>query len=236
MKGRRAEMDVEKSSGLSPPFILLLYRQQLRSVMHKKISTVFILLVFSSFMLVSSRCGVVNQAQQMGNLVKCDFRIVNIQNLTLAGVNIQKVKSLNDLNLTDAARITAALAGSSLPMTFQLNLEGKNPNSSAAGMNKLDWMVFVDNYHMASGSVDKSFTIPPNNGTTIIPILISVDLKEVLQTKAMDDIANFAFNLAGVGNKPTRIMAKIQPTIMIGQTALTYPGYITISTSFSGIH
>lgn len=203
--------------------------------MIKKIQSVFILILFAAFLLASDRCGVVNQAQQMGNLVKCDFRILNIQNLTLAGVYIQNIKSLNDLNFADAARITAALAGGSLPMNFQLNLEGKNPNSSVAGMNKLDWMVFIDDTHITSGSVDRAFTIPPNNGTTIIPVMISVNLKEVLQNKPMNDILNFAFNLAGVGNKPTRITAKIRPTIMIGQTPITYPGYITINTDFSGI-
>jgi hypothetical protein len=33
----------------------------------------------------------------------------------------------------------------------------------------------------------------------------------------------------------TCITAKIQPIIMIGQIPLTYPGYITITTNFSGI-
>ncbi len=204
--------------------------------MEKKIKIAVNLLLFASFMILSCRCGVVKQAKQMENLVKCDFRIADVQNVSLAGVNIQNKQNLNDLNLADAARISAAVAGSSLPLTFLLNLEGKNPNSSPAGMNKLDWMLFIDNFHMVSGSVITRFTIPPNNGTTMIPIMVSTDLKEVLQGKSLDAIANFAFNLAGAGNRPTRIMAKIQPTIMIGQTPLTYPGYITISTNFTGIH
>ena len=204
--------------------------------MEKKIKIAVNLLLFSSFMILSCRCGVVKQAQQMENLVNCDFRIANVQNVSLAGVDIQNKQNLNDLNLADAARISAAVAGSSLPLTFLLNLEGKNPNSSPAGMNKLDWMLFIDNFHMAAGNVSTRFTIPPNNGTTMIPIMVSIDLKEVLQGKSLDEIANFAFNFTGAGNTPTRITAKIQPTIMIGQTPLTYPGYITISTNFTGIH
>jgi hypothetical protein len=96
--------------------------------------------------------------------------------------------------------------------------------------------LLIDNIQMTSGSVNNRFTIPPANGTAIIPIQINVNLKQVLQGKSLDAIANFAFNLAGVGNRPTRITAKIQPTIMIGQTPLTYLGYITISTNFSGLH
>jgi hypothetical protein len=89
---------------------------------------------------------------------------------------------------------------------------------------------------MTTGSINNRFTIPPNNGTTIIPLQVSVNLKQVLSGKSLDAIANFAFNLAGAGNKPTRITAKLKPTIMIGQSPLTYPGYITINTDFSGIH
>jgi LEA14-like dessication related protein len=204
--------------------------------MQKKIKVTIGLLFFTSFMIFSNGCGVVQQAQQLTNLINCDFRIANVQNIYLAGINIQNLQNIKSLNLTDAARIMVAVAGNSLPLTFQLNIEGRNPNSSPAGMNKLDWMLYIDNIQMTTGSINNRFTIPPNNGTTMIPIQISVNLKQVLQGKSLDAIANFAFNLAGAGNRPTRITAKIQPTIMIGQTALTYPGYITINTNFSGIH
>jgi hypothetical protein len=204
--------------------------------MTKIIRITLTLILFSSFMILTNSCGVVQQAQQMTNLINCDFRIANVQNVNLAGVNIQNVQSLKNLNLTDAARIMAAVAGNSLPLTFTLNIEGKNPNSSSAGMIKLVWILFIDNIQMTTGSLNDRFTIPPYNGTAMIPIQVSLNLKQVLQGKSLESIANFAFNLAGVGNRPTRITAKIQPTIMIGQTPLTYPGYITINNNFSGLY
>jgi LEA14-like dessication related protein len=204
--------------------------------MRKSIPSTVTLLLLFSFMITSQRCGVVQQTQQMANLVNCDFRIASIQNLTLAGVNIQNVQSLKSLNIADAARIMATVAGNSLPLTFLLNIEGKNPNSSPAGMNSMDWILLIDNIQMTTGSLNNRFTIPPGNGTAIIPVQVNVNLKQVLQGRSLEAIANFAFNLAGVGNRPTRITAKIRPTIMIGQQLLTYPGYITINTDFSGIH
>lgn len=194
------------------------------------------LILFSSCMILTNSCGVVLQTQQMTNLISCDFRIVNVQNVNLAGVNIQNVQNIKNLNLIDATRIMAAVAGNSLPLTLTFNIEGKNPNSSSAGMNKLNWILLIDNIQITTGSVNDRFTIPPNNGTAMIPIQVSVNLKQVLQGKSLDAVANFAFNLAGVGERPTRITAKIQPAIMIGQTPLTYPGYITINTDFSGLH
>lgn len=195
-----------------------------------------VILFFISFLTFwTTGCGVVRQAKQISNLVNCDFRILNVQNINLAGINIQNIQDIKNLGFSDAARIMTAVAGKSLPLTFLLNLEGKNPNNTAAGMNVLDWILFIDNIQMASGKVSQNFIIPPNNGTAVIPIQVSLDLKQILKGKSLEAIANFAFNLSGAGNRPTRITAKVKPTIMIGNTPLKYPGYITINTDFSGL-
>lgn len=193
------------------------------------------LLLTIIFVLPYQGCDVAKQAKQAANLVNCDFRVRSVDNINLAGINIQNKTSLKNLNLADAAKIMAALGGSTFPLSLNVNFEGKNPNSSFAGLNKLDWILFIDDIQMTSGSVNKAFTIPPNNGTAVIPIQVGIDLKQVLKGKSLDAIANFAFNLAGVGNKPTRIKAKLKPTIMIGNHELTYPGYLTVNTEFSGL-
>ena len=180
-------------------------------------------------------CDVAQQAQKSTNLVNCDFRILSVENIYLAGINIQNKTSIQNLNMTDAAKIMTSVAGNTLPLTFKLNFAAKNPNTSPAGLNKLEWILFIDDIQMTSGSVDKAFTIPPNNGSAVIPIQVGIDLKQALKGKSLDAIANFAFNLAGAGNKPTRFKAKLRPTIMIGNYPLTYPGYISVNTEFSGL-
>jgi LEA14-like dessication related protein len=189
---------------------------------------ILVLVTFSAF----QGCDVVQQAQQAVNLTNCDFRILSVQNITLAGINIQDYKSIKDLSITDLAKVTVAATKPTFPMSLQLNLEGRNPNTASAGLNKIDYILFIDNIQMTSGSLMKSFVIPPNNGTTVIPLQMSVDLKQALQGKSLDAIMNFGFNLAGVGNKPTRITIKLKPTILIGPTELQYPGYITVGTEF----
>jgi len=187
------------------------------------------------FLLPYQGCDVTQQAQHATNLAKCDFRIRSVENINLAGIYIQNINSIRNLNLTDAAKIMAAMGGSTFPLSLQLNFEGKNPNSTVAGLNRLEWILFIDDIQMTSGMVDKAFTIPPNNGIAIIPIQVGMDLKQALKGKSLDAIVNFGFNLAGVGNKPTRIKAKLKPTIMIGNYPLTYPGYISVTTEFSGL-
>ena len=180
-------------------------------------------------------CDVAQQTQQAVNLAKCDFRIRSVENINLAGISIQNAASIKSLNIADAAKIMAAMGGSTFPLSLQLNFEGRNPNTTAAGLNRLDWILFIDDIQMTSGSLDKAFTIPPNNGTAIIPVQLGMDLKQALKGKSLDAIVNFGFNLAGVGNRPSRIMAKLKPTIMIGNHPLSYPGYITVSTEFTGL-
>ena len=194
--------------------------------MKKLIVIVFVLIAFSS-------CDVLQQAQQMATLAKCDFRLKTVDNTSLAGVNIQRIQHLSDVNLMDAARISTAYAGKSFPLTFTLNVEARNPNSGTASMQRLDWILYIDNIEMANGTNTQPISIPGNQGTAIIPLQISTDLKKSLAGKSGDAILNFGFNLAGAGNTPSRITLKAKPTISINGIQVSYPGYISVSKEFS---
>lgn len=185
-------------------------------------------------MLTVSACDVLNQVQQMANLTKCEFRLNSVDQLRLAGVNIQQVSQLSDLSILDAAKITtAALSGASLPLNFTLNVEAKNPNPAVAGLNRLEWTLLIDDIEMVSGVNEDRVQIPANGGTSILPLTIGVDLKQVLKGKSGDAIANFGLNLAGAGNKPTRITLRAKPYISVGSQTISYPGYLTIQNEFT---
>jgi hypothetical protein len=194
------------------------------------------ILIFSTFTIififVTSGCDILNQAQKMLNFANCQFKVQNVSNVNLVGINVQNIKTVNDLSILDAAKIMAAVAANSFPLTFNLNIQAKNPNTSAAGMNQMQWILFIDNIQMVSGNLNQQINIPANQGIATIPLNISVDLKQVLKGKSADAIANFGLNLAGAGNKPTRITMKLKPTIMIGSYPMKYPDYITIGTEF----
>ncbi|HEX7412111.1 MAG TPA: hypothetical protein VF298_08235 [Bacteroidales bacterium] len=191
------------------------------------------LLVLFVITLTLSSCDVVKQVKQMGMLAKCDFRLKTIENTNLAGVNIQHIQKLSDLNFIDAARISAAMAGKELPLTFTLNVEARNPNTSQASIQRIDWILFIDDIEMANGTNTEQIIIPANQGIVLIPLQISSDLKKSLTGKSGTAILNFGFNLAGAGNAPSRITLKAKPTILIGSFPLSYPGYITVTQEFS---
>lgn len=198
--------------------------------MKKNHLIVSILLIFITF----TACDILDQAKQIAMLSKCEFKLKTVDQLKLAGVNIQQIKKLSDLTITDAAKITTAAAlGSKLPLNFTLNVEIKNPNTTAAAMTKLDWILLIDDIQMVSGMNEQRIQVPANGGTAVLPLSIGIDLKQALKGKSADAIANFGLNLAGAGNKPTRITLKAKPFIQVGGQSISYPEYLTVQNEFT---
>jgi hypothetical protein len=203
--------------------------------MRSNMKKIMMILLAASLALPFTSCEILQQAQQMGTLAKCDFRLQSVNQLSLAGINVQRIHKFADLTLLDAGKLTAAVAKGSFPLDFTLNVEAKNPNSTVAGLTKMDWILLIDNIEMTRGVVNQQVTVPANNGSTVIPMNMHVDLKQALSGKGADAILNFGLNLAGAGNKPTRFTMRLQPTINVASFPISYPGYITIGTEFSGL-
>ncbi len=170
--------------------------------------------VFLAAMLLLQSCSVLRQVQEAQNFARCQFRLRTVDGIRVANIDVQNIKSKSDLNLLDAGKLGLALAGNSLPLTLRLNVEAQNPNSSSAAMNRMEWTMFIDDIQMVTGAVSDRVEIPQNS-SAIVPLDISVDLLKVLSGRSAETIANFAFNLAGEGGKPTRFMLRIKPTVTI---------------------
>lgn len=190
-----------------------------------------ITMIISSFIL--SSCDILDQAQQAMAFTKCEFRLGTLTNTQLAGVNVQNMNSYRDLNTMDIARVGTAYAAGSLPLSFTLNVDIKNPNARAAGMSKLDWILLIDGVERLTGVTEDRITIPANGGTATMPMNLKFDLMKVVEAKNLESLANFAMNLAGVGNRPSRVTLKAKPTVYVGTTPISYPNYITIENEFS---
>lgn len=195
-------------------------------------TTKTLLIASICFLISFTSCDVMQQVSQMNNLTKCEFRLESVQQLNLAGINVQNVKQVSDLNMFDAAKLVSAVGSQQFPLDFTLNIEAKNPNPSAAGMTHIDWILLIDDMEMTRGILDRQVTIPANNGTAIIPMQMHIDLQKALSGKSADAIINFGMNLAGAGNKPTRFTLQMKPTITVGGFPISYPGYLNVKTEF----
>ena len=193
----------------------------------RKINNIAILLVT----LILSSCSVFQQTSEIATFARCDFRIESARNIQLAGVNIQDKSSLSDLSFMEMTKIGTVLAGGTLPLNFDLNVQVRNPNPGMAAMNKLDWILIIDDIEMTRGILNERVEIPASNVVTV-PVDMNFDLMKSLNGKSGDALINFAMNLAGQGNRPTRIKLKAKPSIMAGSKPIEYPGYITIKQDF----
>jgi hypothetical protein len=201
-------------------------KSQILRALHLKVLVLIIMVVLSS-------CSVLEQASELQSFAKCEFRLKSVQNIRLAGVNVQQIDNVSDLTIMEMAKLTTAFTSRDMPLKLTLNVEVRNPNRSKAALNELEWILFIDEIQMTSGTLSKRAEVPPYNGIALLPIAMEFDLFEVLSGKSADAIINFALNLAGVGNRPSRIMLKAKPTLYVGSTKLTYPGYIKIENEFT---
>jgi len=193
--------------------------------MLRKTAPVWIILL-----LIAASC---QQLKQMANFTRCQFRMSTVQNTTLAGVNVQQIQRLSDMNLLQAGRITAAYASGNMPLTMTLNVEAQNPNDATAAMNRMEWILLIEGKEIVTGVLNDRVAIAPDGGTATIPVQISADLRQLMAKNSMDENINLGLGLAGAGGRPSpKLALKIKPSLMIGNFTVPYPGYITLDTNF----
>jgi hypothetical protein len=169
--------------------------------------------------------------KQMVTFTKCEFKMNSLSNARLADIMVQNKKSFSDLTISDAANVTKSLIGGKLPLTFDLNIEVKNPNTTPASMQKMEWRVFLDDIQITEGVMDQKVSIQPG-ASQIIPLSVAVDLKKVFNNETKNALINLGLNLTDAGGYPTRVRLDIRPTVYVGSFALAYPGYFSLKKEF----
>jgi LEA14-like dessication related protein len=169
--------------------------------------------------------------QEITALKSCEFRLVDIGNVRLAGVNLSTIHSIDDLGLLNTGKIMDAFRRKAVSLEFYANVEGKNPNTTTAAMTKLDYIVQLDDKDVLDGSLDQRVEIPAN-GTSVIPVGIKLDVLKLLQNQTFNSLVNLGLNLTGNSNEPSRVTIKVKPYIQVGTGQIAYPGYIKLSQSF----
>lgn len=181
---------------------------------------------------VLSSCELAQQMEKMYYLTNCSFRMKNVDNIAIAGISLNNITQPDQFSILDVAKLLSAAKSTNFPLSFNINVEGTNPNSKEAGLNKMDYIVLIDNQQMASGTVNQVVSIPAYNGKSNIPFNIEINLKEIFKGQSTDAIVKFAKNLAGLSSDNSRITMKIKPYITINNSEIAYPDYISLSKDF----
>lgn len=186
-----------------------------------------IMLVFATLV----GCDSVQQGlKSTYNMINCEYNYKSISGLSVAGINAS-----NGLSLTNIAKVTSLLSGTatSIPLNFNLNLDVKNPNQSAAMLHGMQYILSIDGIQFTTGSINQSLNIGAGQSQTL-PISIGVDLASLMKSNSKDAVVDIAKNFLGIGSKKSDVSLQLKPTFMIGNTPISSPMYIPVSFSFGG--
>ena len=171
---------------------------------------------------------IANQAAQVINLKNCEFDVNGISNITMLGINLSKGMDKTNLNASQIINVTNSLLNKKLPVTFNVNIDVNNPNSIAASLGKMDYIIALNNKEVISSTMNNGFSIPANSqGKVAIPI--STDLFQLFSGETADAILNLAFKLAGAQSNPVNLGVKVKPYIKVNNQSLAYPDFISIN-------
>ena len=196
--------------------------------MKKLTKILVVVLLAATFTSCEELAQIMNQAAQTMNLKNCTFDVTGVNNINMLGIDVSKGMDKNNLNAAQLIRVTNALMNKQLPVTFNVNLDVDNPNSIAASLGKMDYIIALNNKEVISSCFTDGFSIGPNSkGQISIPI--STDLFQLFSGETADAILNLAFKLAGAKSDPVNLGVRIKPYIKVNNQSLAYPDYITIN-------
>lgn len=172
-----------------------------------------------------SGCATLQQVMALRNV---DFSVDRVSDVRLAGVDLSRISSFDDLGLLDAGRIGLAVTQRSVPLQFELHLLAENPadNSVDARLVQMDWTLLLQGRETLSGVFADETVLRPGRPTDV-PITIELNLVDFFEGNAQD-LAELALSLAGQGGAPKEVTLRATPIIETGLGPIRYPRPITI--------
>lgn len=161
------------------------------------------------------------------NFVDCSFDFNSVSNVRLASIDITNAKSIKSLKITDAPKILSAISNKSLGLSLNVNVDVKNPNNQAARLDGFDYILWIDDMEMLSGSMDKQLNVGANQKSTLA-IPFTLNLSQILTPKKLGSTGSFAFGLATDNADNSRVKVSLKPYFTIGSKTIKFPSYITI--------
>ena len=173
-------------------------------------------------------CDVLNQVAQVANFANCTFDFQSVNQIEMLGVNLSRGMNKSDLNVSQLLTLSNAILNKSLPVTFNVNVNVTNPNSIAASMAKMDYIISLNGKDVVSTTLNQAVKVE-GNSSSVVTIPITTDLFQLFSGESADAIVNMAFKLAGANSNPVNVGLKVKPYISIGNTQIVYPDYITMN-------
>jgi len=191
-----------------------------------------LLLISISIFLITSSCSMY---ETMVNLSRLKFKLGDVVNFTVGGINITNKKSLQDFNPLEVVNLTSVIASGKLPASFTLNVEAKNPNDGTGGYPKTDatlktfpWRLEIDEVETITGNIGAPVTVPGTGEISNIPLTMNIDLLEFFGNKGYENLINLALTLGGQQGSSSKLSLFATPTVSSPLGDIKYPGELKI--------
>jgi hypothetical protein len=171
-------------------------------------------------------CGINKQAQQIKALEQCDYKVKDIDQITVAGTD-------QSINLVNLPGLALGFLRQDIPLRANLKLEIINPSNSLAAINNFEYIILVNRQELVNGTVDQRVSIEPGQ-TTTVPLQLNANIYEFLSNqKILSEVTEFLTSAKSGKETKGLVTIKIKPSIMVGGNLVKYPGYITIDKEVS---
>jgi hypothetical protein len=166
--------------------------------------------------------------QQFAALGKVDFSLDRIANPRLAGVDLSRINSYDDIGFAEASALALAAAQKRLPLEFELHVLAQNPadNDVQARLLRMDWTLLLENRETLSGVLEEEVLLPPGQPRDI-PIVVGLNLVDFFEGSARD-LIELALSFTGQGGEPKEVALRASPVIDTAIGPIRYPQPITI--------
>lgn len=175
-----------------------------------------------------SSCSINKQAQQIKALEKCDYKLINATQITLAGTDIRKLVNEQSVNLVNVPALALGYLRKDIPLRATLNLEISNPSGTLAAINNFEYKILINQQEVATGTVDQRVSIDAGQRVQV-PVQLNANVYQfVSDSKILGDIGSFLSGAAKGEEKKGMVTLKIKPSILVAGSLVKYPGYITV--------
>jgi hypothetical protein len=191
-----------------------------------------IILLAIALLLTTSSCSMY---ETMVNLSRLKFKLGDVVNFTVGGINITNKRSVSDFSSVEVLKLTSAITSGKLPASFTLNVEAKNPNDGSGGYPKTDatlkafpWRLEIDEVETISGNIGAPVSVPGTGEITNIPLTMNLDLIEFFGNRGYDNLLNLALALGGQQGSSSKLSLYATPTVSSPLGDIKYLGELKI--------
>jgi len=169
------------------------------------------------------------------NVSRLKYKIHSAFDYKISGINIGNKKSIKDFNSIEMLKLSSGILKGSLPLTFSLNIEAKNPNDGSGGYPKSDltlesfpYKLFINDKEIINGDIESPVFVPGKGESTLITLNIEFDIAKSFKEKSLDDILSLLLNLGGIGGSTSNLKLIVRPAIGTPIGKINYPNEITV--------